>query len=74
MMLAIILLYCLSWFPIKSLQFLLLNDLISSCSEWEYYRLIALYISAHWLTTASGLINPIVYSLMSDNFKVSQQE
>ena len=72
MMFIIIVLYDICWLPIKLYQYLLNYDLISYCTEAQFYALIYCYIACHWLAMANSFANPIVYSFMSKSFRVSE--
>ncbi len=71
MMFIVLLMYCLSWFPVKLFQLLGNYQLISYCSEGQFFTLIYSFIAFHWLAMANSFVNPIIYSYMSISFRVS---
>lgn len=70
MILAVIVLYCLCWFPLKVLQFLLNFGILSYCTETEFYLMLYGYIACHWFAMANSCVNPFLYSFMSKSFRV----
>ena len=74
MMFAVVILYGICWTPIKIYQLALdyLPKLFHiNCSETHFYAMITYYFFAHWLAMSNTFVNPIVYSFMSKNFRVS---
>ncbi|KAH9400079.1 hypothetical protein TYRP_001636 [Tyrophagus putrescentiae] len=69
MMFIVLLMYCLSWFPVKLFQLLGNYQLISYCSEGQFFTLIYSFIAFHWLAMANSFVNPIIYSYMSISFR-----
>ena len=63
--------YCICWFPIKMYQFLLNFEIISYCSERQFYLMLYVYLSSHWLAMTNSFVNPIIYSFMTKSFRVS---
>ena len=70
MLFTIIVLYCICWMPIKVFQVLLDYSVISYCTVSQFYVLIGTYCACHWLAMANSFVNPIVYSFMSQCFRV----
>lgn len=58
MMFTVILLYGVCWMPIKLYQFLLDYGLINFCTEQQLYILVSVYMSCHWVSSATMAIHP----------------
>ena len=74
MLITIVALFAICWLPSHIFQLvrvfnkdLLLRFIGNDASSPKY---LAIVISSHWLSMAHSFVNPIIYSFMSDNFKV----
>ena len=70
-MFIVILFFTGCWLPIKMYQLLLEFDILEFCTKSEYDGLIYLYIGCYWLATVNSCINPIIYAIMNNSFRVS---
>ena len=74
MLITIVGLFAICWLPSHVFQLirvfnkdLLLRFIGNDASSPKYLTIV---ISSHWLSMAHSFVNPIIYSFMSDNFKV----
>ncbi len=70
---AVIILFVICWTPVKTKQIIhsYFRDLFNICSMKSYYLVTTITISFHWLAMAHSFVNPIIYSFMSNSFRVS---
>ncbi|KPM10348.1 7 transmembrane receptor (rhodopsin family)-like protein 12 [Sarcoptes scabiei] len=78
MLVMIVALFAICWFPSHLFQLIrvfnediLLNFIGNDASSPKYLIIV---ISSHWLSMAHSFVNPIIYSFMSDNFKVTEKK
>lgn len=75
MLITIVALFAVCWFPTHLFHLVrvfnkdfLMHFIDNDASNPKY---LAIVISSHWLSMAHSFVNPIIYSFMSDNFKVN---
>ncbi len=73
MMCAVIILFAICWTPVKTKQIIrsYFPHLFNICSMNSFYWVTTITILFHWLAMAHSFVNPIIYSFMSQNFRVS---
>lgn len=75
MLITIVLLFAICWFPIHLFQLIRIfnNEALKSYigNDASSARYLIIVISSHWLSMANSFVNPMIYCFMSDNFRVS---
>lgn len=71
-MFAVVFLYNLCWLPIKIYQLLrdTKEEWFEVCTSKAYYKLVGIYFFCHWMAMSHSFVNPIIYSFMSQTFRV----
>ncbi len=76
MMFAVVSLYGICWAPIKLYHILIFfwPTLLKFCTPTEFYTIVVIYFCCHWMAMSNSFVNPIVYSFMSESFRVSSHQ
>ncbi|XP_063586925.1 RYamide receptor-like [Penaeus indicus] len=71
MMIAVMVCFVLSWFPLQVLQFLIyFAPDITQCRGRECFAYYMSFFTCHWIAMANSFMNPFIYCFMSKNFRV----
>ena len=73
MLLVVVALFGLCWLPLH--LFALVGDLSplqaeAAASPALMRRLVTAYLVAHWLAMSNSFVNPLIYGLLNDGFRV----
>ncbi|UXI23212.1 Extracellular sulfatase SULF-1-like protein [Sarcoptes scabiei] len=73
MLITIIGVFTVCWSPIQIFNILIYfkPNFLHVDSELKYYTFVGSYFFCHWISMAHSFMNPIIYSFMSKNFRVS---
>ncbi|XP_069981112.1 prolactin-releasing peptide receptor-like [Penaeus vannamei] len=70
MMIAVMVCFVLSWFPLQVLQFLIyFAPDITQCRGRECFAYYMSFFTCHWIAMANSFMNPFIYCFMSKNFR-----
>ncbi|XP_042240707.1 RYamide receptor-like [Homarus americanus] len=70
MMIAVMVCFVLSWFPLQVLQFLIyFAPDITQCRGHECFTYYMSFFTCHWIAMANSFMNPFIYCFMSNNFR-----
>ncbi|UXI23191.1 hypothetical protein NH340_JMT09134 [Sarcoptes scabiei] len=76
MLIAVVILFLITWLPIKILMFILTyySNIWFIMDPKDSGLYIAFYLICHWMAMSSSFINPIIYSFMSKSFRIDLKE
>ena len=73
MLFIVVLMFCICWIPIKTFQLLNEFNLLEYCTVMQFKAYLFAYNLFYWLAIANSFVNPIIYSFMSQSFRVRHQ-
>ncbi|KAH9392141.1 hypothetical protein TYRP_022166 [Tyrophagus putrescentiae] len=71
MLITIIGVFTLCWLPIQIFNILVFfaPNFLAASSPTKYYVFVFSYFFCHWISCAHSMLNPLIYSFMSKNFR-----
>ena len=66
MLVAVVVLFALCWLPLHTFFFVL-----NFTDKQHHPSLTLAYFICHWIAMSNSFVNPIVYGLLNDSFRVS---